>query len=309
MPATLAPRASTNEDETAQDSMTRWDRSTTWRQGHLLTPECVAAFALNEGIATGVVAAVVISHDCDLAQPSGTEPVVEVIVGRFLDGPPHGNFTHNKNLRRLHIECDGGTAARAFEIEATARRSIPKDSAGGQPGLVDFEPSVAHRMTVRARNVLQHWLAARYRRAAFPDEFDRRLKDETGVAERLAKAFKDTGKHVSAVFFDVDDGMELQRSGPDELYEVRVTLLYATDEDPGATEAAATAASKRVEEIFKSRCTTERAGANVWQWIELQGVEVISDQALTYADSLQLTKWHADHISLRAEPEQPMLDG
>lgn len=287
--------------------MAKWDRSTLWRQGQFLTPECVTTFALNGEAAPDSVAAVVISHDCDLAQPSQTEPVVEVIVGRFLDGPLDGNYTHNKNLRRLHIGCTAGTAGRCIEIEATERRSIPKESVLGAPGLADFEHCAAHQMTVRERNVLQHWLAARYRRAAFPDEFDRRLKDETGVSERLAKAFRDSGKYVSAVFFDVDNGEELHRSGPDDPYELFVTLLYATDEDPAAAEAAANAASKRIDEIFISRCMKKRAGANIWQWVELQGVEVISDQALTYADSLKLTKWHADHISLRAEPEQTML--
>lgn len=289
--------------------MTKWDRNTPWRQGHLLTADCVATFDLNGSDARESVAVVVISHDCDLAQPSETEPMVEVIVGRFIDGQPNGNYTHNKNLRRLHIECSGGTSTRLVEIEATCRHSIPKDVVDGQAGLTDHEPCAAHRMTARERNVLQHWLAARYRRAAFPDEFDRRLKDETGVAERLARAFKDSGKHVSAVFFDVDCGEEVQRNGPDQPYELFVTLLYATDVDPADAEAAANAAAKRVDEIFKARCTVDRAGATVWQWIELLGVEVISDQALTYADSLKLMKWHADHISLRAQPEQPMLDG
>ncbi len=157
--------------------------------------------------------------------------------------------------------------------------------------------------------MLQRWLAARYRRAAFPDEFDRRFKDETGVAERLARVFKDSGNHVPAVFFDIDGHEDLRRNGPDEPFEVFITLLYATNVDPTEAESAASTAAKRIEEIFKSRCTVDRAGTKVWQWIELQGVEVISDQALTYADSLQLTQWHADHISLRSEPEQPMLGG
>ncbi len=286
---------------------TKWDRNTPWRQGHLLNPECVAALGLNGDDAPENVAVVVISHDCDLAQPAETEPVVEVIVGRFVDGAPNGTYTHNKNLRRLHTECSGGTTVRVVEIEATARRSVQKDSADGKAALSDYEPSTAHRMTTQERNVLQHWLAARYRRAAFPDEFDRRLKDETGVAERLAKALKDSGKHVSAVFFDIDGGHELQRRGPDEPYGLLVTLLYATDADPAEAEVAANDAKRRVEQIFRTRCRIDRSGTWIWQWIELHGVEVMSDRALTYADSLLLMKWHADHISLRAEPQQPML--
>lgn len=45
-----------------------------------------------------------------------------------------------------------------------------------------------------------------------------------------------------------------------------------------------------------------------WKWIELIEIDVISDEALTYSQSLNLTRWQADYVSLRSDPEQPILD-
>ncbi|MGH8773222.1 MAG: hypothetical protein ACREV2_18900, partial [Burkholderiales bacterium] len=283
-------------------------RNTPWRQGQFLAADTVTAFGLELEALSEEVAAVVISHDCDLAQRSDIEPTVEIIVGRFIEGRVNGNFTHCKNPRRLHVECSGGTKTVVVDLEARRRCTLNKDSADGlAPGLADYSPCAARGMTAKERKTLQLWLAARYHRSAFSDEFDRRLNEETGVAERLANVFRETGKYVVAVFFDVDEGQEKTRRGPDDTYELLVTLLYAPYEDPEAAEVAAKQAAARIEEIFQSRCKATRDGAQVWQWIELQGVEVTSDQALTYTASQQLTKWHADHISLRVDPEQPLL--
>lgn len=286
-------------------SMAKWDRSSPWRQGGFLTNDAIAALKLCD---SADAAAVVISHDCDLAQSSEVEPQVEIIIGRFVEGAPDGNFTQCKNLRRLHIECSAGNKTRVVELDATQRRSIPKDKADkDEVGIADYLPCAAHSITGKERNTLQLWLAARYRRAAFPDEFDRRLKDETKVATKLAKAFKDTGHYVRAVFFDVDEGNEVSREGPNDTYQLFVTLLYSTEHDPEVAEAEANAAAKKVQEIFRACCFVNTDGTGAWKWIELLDVDVVSDEALTFAQSQLLRKWQADHISLREGFEQPML--
>lgn len=290
--------------------MAKWDRNTPWRQGHFLEADAVAAFGLTCDDGCGPAAVVVISHDCDLAQSSDVEPTVEVMVGRVIDGAANGNYTHCKNPRRLHVDCTAGRSPCVVELDTARRHFVAKESVDETlPSLAGYVPNTLLRMAGKERNILQLWLAARYRRSAFPDEFDRRLKEETGVAERLANVFKDSGRHVAAVFFDIDEGLENKREGPNDAYELLVTLLYSTDQDPGAAEAAANAAARRVEEIFRGRCELKRDdGQTEWQWIELLGVEIVSAQALSYADSLQLTKWHADHVSLRTHPAQPMIE-
>ncbi|MGL6241683.1 hypothetical protein [Pseudomonas sp.] len=288
--------------------MASWSRNTLWRQGQLLQQETAQLLGLISTESPDRTAVVVISHDCDLAQLPGAEPFVEVIIGRFVDLPADGSYTNCKNLRRLQIECSSGKSPQLLELETTSRKLLLKENLGNpEQALCKYSPCEDHRMSPSERNILQLWLAARYRRAAFPDEFDRRLKEVTDVSARLSKAFKSSGRHIPAVFFDVDEGTENQRIGPDDPYVLTVFLLYSTDRDPQAAEKAALETASKIIEIFNARCTILKNGIVVWQWIELEKVEVISDQALTYADSLQMMKWQADHISLRADPKQDVL--
>jgi hypothetical protein len=247
---------------------------------------------------------VVISHDCDLAQSADAEPSVEVIIGRFVD-KPDGTYTHCKNLRRLHLSFSGGEAQCTIEIEQRRRTSVPKEAPVGTASLVNFSPRLELGLKYTERRTLQRWLASRYERSAFPDEFDRRLR-QTKVAEFLPKAFKDSGQHIPGVYFDVDEGQEVTRDGPDDPYRLVVTLLYLTEHDGEAAEKAAYATKERIEQIFEARCRVKREERTEWQWIELQAVEVMSDHSLTYAQSLSLMKWQADHISLRDDPQQPI---
>lgn len=288
--------------------MANWSRETPWRQGRLLKAETIAKLGLATDLPPEKVAAIIATHDCDLAQSADSEPTVELILGRILDAAANGNYTNCKNLRRLHVGLSASGEAIQIELDAGNRCFIPKENPNSpEMGLSAHTPSETHRMTPREHNTLQHWLSARYRRAAFPDEFDRRLKEETGIAERLARAFKDTGHHIPAIFFDVDAGEELARRGANDPYELFIVLLYSTHDDPAAAEAAALEAAAKIEEVFKKHCLTQEDGVETWKWIELQAIEVVSDHAMTYAQSQLLKKWQADHISLRSTPEQAML--
>ena len=179
--------------------MAQWDRTTPWRQAHLLTDE--AFKGLFDDIDDRDAIGVVISHSCDLAQSSEAEPSVEVIVGRIV-AAPDGNFSHAKNARTLHVAADleqGGTAY--VELRATNKRIVGKDR------LADYAPDTRRTIPSVERDTLQRWLAARYRRSAFPDEFDRRLSD-CGIPAKLSKILAPLGREIVCLFFDIDEGQE-----------------------------------------------------------------------------------------------------
>jgi hypothetical protein len=276
-----------------------WTRATPWRQGAVLTSEAVAALQLSRKDGKNSVA-VVISHDCDCAQLPTGEPATEIILGRRIDAV-NGTYAFGKNTRRLHLPFSAGSQTRIIELEFADRVFVPKEVADAA-SLSDFSPDETIRLAAPERHILKRWLAARYNRSAFPDEFDRRLNDER-VAEGLAKAFKETGEHIPAVFFDVDRGEELTRDGPDDLYGLFILIVFSTAVDAQKAEAAAQQARQRIIELFERRCQKN----NVWKWIELEGIEVISDEALTFAQSQRLTAWNADYVSLRADPQQPIV--
>ena len=204
--------------------MVEWGRETPWRQGHLVSDEAISVLGLrNSGNLDASTAVVIATHDCDLAQSPDSEPDVEVIVGCFLSkGEVDGNFTHAKNARKLHIEFIGADSPTLVPMEATSKRKISKDTLGG------FFPQAELRLSPENYPIFQMWLASRYRRSAFPDEFERRLTRVTKVSDKISKILKPLGDQIVGIFFDVDDGIESTREGSDDTYtwRVRKTLWF-----------------------------------------------------------------------------------
>lgn len=278
--------------------MAEWDRGTPWRQGHTLTSETASRLGLVGAPDSGSAVALVVSHDCDLTQTCEIEPFVEVVIGRHV-AAADGNFTHAKNPRRLHLAAEQGGAALYLDLLARDKRLVPKE------GLAGERPDQGFVLAPRDRSVLQRWMAARYRRSAFADEFDRRLHHRD-LHKRIAKIVEPLGEHLIAIFFDVDEGRDVEREGAADVYTLNINLLYSTERDPEVARAAAENAAEKIAATFRKSCYVEKEDS--WQDIELKECEPISDTALTYADSVQLKKWNADYLSFRSDAaEQPVL--
>jgi hypothetical protein len=228
--------------------MGEWRRQTPWRQGHVLSDDAIQSLFPNAR-GSGFDVAMVISHDCDLAQLPDAEPIVEMILGKRID-KLDGNYSFAKNARRLHLSFTSGGATLHIDILATQKTAITKEQ------LADYEPNGAVRLTPEERSILQRWLSARYRRSAFPDEFDGRL-ESAGVRERLVRILKPFGSVIVAMYFDVDKGEEVNREGEDEPYTLFIYLLYTEQNDPKCLEIAK-ATANRIAELFQIDSTTRR---------------------------------------------------
>ena len=155
--------------------------STDWRQGHVLHPEAAESLGLVWDPDPAATFVVMVSHDCDIAAAVEREPDVEFIVGRRIEAP--GADTHAKTARRLHIVFDGADGTTAVELLATHKARVPKQAA------LATAPHSGWKLSPESLATLQHWLAARYRRAAFADEFETRLKSKPGLLDKkIAKA-------------------------------------------------------------------------------------------------------------------------
>lgn len=271
--------------------------STEWRQGHVLRPEDATSLGLVWAPSPEATVAVLVSHDCDISAAPEREPDVEVVVGRRIDAP--GADTNAKTARRLHIVFDGDDGEIAVELLAANKSRLPKHA------LLDGAPRADWKLSPASLVTLQHWLAARYRRAAFADEFESRLKAKPGqLDKRIAKALVPAGVHVLAVLFDVDQGEEVVRTEPDDTYQLRITLLYdSTKDEPAAFEAAEQAAAA-IAEAFENAFFD---GVK-WNQIQLLSCEAVSDSAMTVAESRLLKRWRLDHMSLADDPQQPLLE-
>ena len=107
------------------------------------------------------------------------------------------------------------------------------------------------------------------------------------------------------MLFDVDEGVELVRNGPHDVYLLDITLLHATEPDFAKAEAAANTAKRAIQSDFERKLFDAQTGQ--WQSIELRYLDVMSEEALTYRQFTLLKRWRLDHISLGAEPQQPLL--
>ena len=277
--------------------MAEWSRDTPWRQGHLLGKDSIEVLGLHDAVAPDKTLVIVASHDCDLAQDPEAEPVVEVVVGRLLTDKD-GNCTHAKNARKLHVEFAGAVLFWA-EFEATTKLSINKRV------LSDFVPRPEAHLSPENHAIFQMWLASRYHRSAFPNEFERRLTaKEFRLHEKIAKAVKPHGELIAGVFFDVDEGVEVSRNGPDDTYTLDITILHSADLEFDTAEKAAQTAAKAIEKAFKDKLFDP---SKTWQHIELRSCYPVSESVLTYQQFKQLKRWRLEHISLAAVPQQPLL--
>ena len=274
-----------------------WSRDTPWRQGHILSIETCQALGLSHATHSDDMLVMVISHDCDLACESNVEPTVEVIVGRRLSAP-EGNATHAKSVRTLHLEME--RQGQVWIELLSVQRSFLQKSA-----LADALPNADYFLSPRNLAILQQWLAIRYRRSAFPNEFERRLRG-VRLHEKIAEATKAHQDNIVGVFFDLDQGKQIERSGQDDAYALGIFVMYyGAGPDPDGASTAAEKVAAAIEKSFKAKLFDEDKG---WKDIELLWVDPIADTAIRYADAMLLKRWLLDYMSLRAEPQQSLPD-
>lgn len=278
--------------------MTKWTRDTPWRQGHLLPRQMLLDHKIFPESELDTALAIIATHDCDLTQSIELEPLVEIILGHKI-ATLDGNYTWTKNARTLHIELHGNTPLFAAFYSGT-KISIEKAK------LTEYSPQTNLQLSVQGKSTLQRWLTLRYRRAAFPDEFERRLKDKQfKLAEKISKALKPHGPHITAMFFDVDEGQDVSRNGSDDIYILDIVLLHPIEPAYEEARIAAELAKSNIEQAFRAALfNTEN---NSWQQIELRYIDVLSEDALTYRQSTLFKQWRMDHISLEPKPNQPLL--
>jgi len=198
-----------------------WTRETPWRQGDLLKHETAQRLGL--AASTTDTCVVVISHDCDLANENlAAEPHVEVIAGKLVP-QSSGSFSWGKSPRTLHLQASRNGTAVTLELIATNKRVVSK------PELAADTPDRTYSIVPKELGALQNWLSSRYRRAAFADMFVDRMS-ATGLDKKLAKKLE-RYPLISAVYFDVDEGKDIDRHDGSP-YRLRVVLSFVPGDDP-----------------------------------------------------------------------------
>jgi len=276
-----------------------WTRDTPWRQGHVLTAEAIQALGLVDPEIPDSTCVVVISHDCDLANDDlQIEPNVEIIIGRHLP-EGNGNYFWAKAPRTLHVDVLRDDISAVVELAATAKCFVPKQA------LAAFAPDTAYLFPAKSLSALRSWLGVRYNRAAFPDPFAHRLS-QSKVDKRLAKIIEPVGNLLSAVYFDVDGGKEIDHSDGSP-YDLKIVLAYPPGDDPELTADEVEKLEAAIADLFEKKHFDQATGK--WDGIALKQCMSISEDDLRVSKARLLTQWRLEYMTLQADEDQPGAPG
>ena len=267
--------------------MSEWNReSVVWRQGHLLSQTDVQRLGLVLPEYSDSTLVLLVSHDCDIANDATREPDVEVVLGYLVD-ESNPNYVFGKNPRLLELPFQNLVPLQAqFNIQS--RQAISKDN------LQHCTPNTAH-LEQRYVRVLQGWLASRYDRPAFPDEFDSLIKDER-ISTKLAKLGVKYGSLVSGLLFDLRESTDI--------YHLGILVLYVSNSEPIKAYEIAQTYIQEITKAFEARFFDSKA--ETWKSIELTYCRAISEDNLTFSQARDYQRWNLDAVSYAADPQQAL---
>jgi hypothetical protein len=261
-----------------------WSRETPWRQGHVLPAAKALGLRLIKKKELSSRLAVVMSHDCDLANTIEDEPNVEIIIGTLIPGSS-ADKTHAKNVRILHIEMDGPGGRKHLELVANAKVTIPKRR------LSDFSPDSAYSFGKPEIETFRSWLAARYRRASIPDGLQALVRS---IFEDVAKK-KDRPKALRGIWIDFEPDLDNLNEG--EKYELWVTFVYDTSVEGAKStiEEMAKQAKEKFEKKYKPN--------GKWTKLDLRECVARADTEFTYYDTYRYRLFRLEYLSLRFQAD------
>lgn len=265
-----------------------WSRNTPWRQGSVLAQKDFQAVGLTD--VPDADLAIAISHDCDIANDNlDVEPAVEFIFARILE-QHDGIFTNGKNPRTLHIDYKHDGQIVFFELLASKKLILPKNM------LENLQPDETYKLNTHSGQILQSWLAARYRRHALPNRLVDRL-------EAVFKHIEDKGKKNSAgilsfrLSYDPQDELP-----PEEPYELWISIVYISSDKDEYREMAVNIASSLQKEFPNLLEKTKHSGT-----VDLRKCEAVSEMEFTLRDMRDTVEYHLEHLSYRTEPSGPVI--
>lgn len=228
------------------------------------------------GFDNSVDAAIVISHDCDIAN----EELVEIIAGKITEKPNH-SFSYNKNPRCLHLGL-GSDEERFIILEQANKRLIAKEE------LEAASNGPNQTITDDNKRILREWLAARYARPAFPDSFENRLRKKTAgsnkIIDKIRSIMAKYSIHIEGLYFDLGEHGN-DELAPDEEYCLTIYVVYHARYLPDAKNEATKIADK-LKELF----------ANT-SGIILEQCMPISDSDFSLAHLQRTRKWRLEYIT------------
>jgi len=207
-------------------------RTNAWHQGDIIDDKSAIQALLKSSYGYISTASpkpkfmVIISQDCDILHDKiEDEPYIDFLTGCFAN-KKDGNFFHGKNPRKIQIEHDKGTMC--FIVHAVLHTKKDK--------FAEIDPKHSS-MTLDKKDIklIINWIAKRYSRAAFPDEFMNRLAKSKKIDKVKKNPLVDK---VSLIFIDITD----EELNTDQNYDIKMTIGVQHGSDQGTRS--------QVEDLF-----------------------------------------------------------
>ncbi|HPN02927.1 MAG: hypothetical protein BWX81_02292 [Spirochaetes bacterium ADurb.Bin110] len=153
----------------------------------------------------------VISQDCDIIASTDKEPYIELLAGT-INPTVCREFADLKSPRKIDIP----TKDQTIRFSINDRFRVRKKS------FYDLKKDEFVQLDEKSRSILRLWLARRYVRAAFPDAFNRRLKNN-----KKLQRFSQDGlpRGVFSIWIEVTD-TELEDVDP-----YKISIIVGIDDD------------------------------------------------------------------------------
>lgn len=272
-----------------------WSRTTSWRQGSVIPKTKAVSLGLINGDETEGLYAVIISHDCDIANEElQNEPDIEIIIGKILnEEEKDGVFFNSKNPRKLHLEYLVDSQASFIELIASSKKVISKKDLS-----IHVEPDPKFNLESKGKKILQSWLACRYKRHALPNILVDRL-EKNNLSTKLNKTLKNSDKSIVGIYVSYDPKNEILVES--EPYELWLTVVYAVDSLE--FEQVAETIVKKLTALF----TNTYKSSGKWELIELASCTAVAETGFTVRDLRETEEYRFEHISFRGDESGPML--
>ena len=226
--------------------------------------------------------AVVISHDCDIANTE--EEYIEIITGTII-AEPNNLYLYARNPRCLHIGVSNADSSHV-KIQQKNKKIIPRDLfAGIQP---------AHAIGNDHKRILKEWLVTRYARPEFPDSFESRLRKNVGsktVIQQIKAIMKEHSAYVEDIYFGLGEHRyeELSEGEP---YYLSIYVVYHSEHSKTARNNADKIVTK-LKSLFNKAYGSEE---DVHE-IALDKCTAIPDSRFTLYDMHRVSRWNLGYIS------------
>ncbi len=231
------------------------------KQGDMISVENAGL----EGKFPGIPYLLIITHSCDIT--NSAEPYLEVLPCHEIP-KKDGNKTKGKNPRELHFTVKGDIC---FSVHAYEKTLLGKSSVG--------DNAICYSLYSQEQ-MLQNWLASRYRRQALDDSINKML-NQLKLRDIVTKYCD----YLCGIWLSFEEIGKSENTGDYQDFDIKLFFVFDTSDI--SCEANLAAFEGKILKRLRDRDINE---ANVSTYC-------VRDDAFSYREVMDLTFVNFDYLS------------